>query len=67
MSRHYTSDGYDDPTAGAAMRLKTPEELEMDERVNSTIRRLRREAKEAGFFLIGRIQLQDRKTGRVFR
>lgn len=64
---HKNHEGYADPTAGAAMSKILREEHERQKRVTALIGVLKHIIDEAGFDLLERIQLRDRKTGREYR
>ena len=69
------SEGYADPTAGAAYRnilreeraKERAEEGERLERVSALVPVLRGAASMMGFDIIGRIALKDRETGKEYR
>lgn len=66
------SEGYSDPTAGAALAAVKKEEKEhkqaMDEkRVHDLIKVLKYIIRAAGFELTERVQLKDTKTGREYK
>lgn len=55
--------GYTDPTAYQALKPIAEEE----QRVTELVKVLRTIAKWAGFEIINRIELRDRKSGRTYR
>lgn len=66
------SEGYSDPTAGAALAAVKKEEKEhqqvIDERrVHDLMKALKYIIRSAGFELTERIQLKDKDTGKVYR
>ena len=61
------AEGYSDPTAGAAMSNIIREENERQRRVTALIGVLKYIIDAAGFDLLERIELRDRKTGREYR
>ena len=61
------SGGYADPTAYAALKPIAREEAALESKVNFLIKVLKFIANEAGFDVTNRIELCDRKTGRVFK
>lgn len=61
------AEGYSDPTAGTAMSNILREENEQQRRVSSLIKELKSIIDEAGFDLLARIEIRDRKTGREYR
>ena len=60
-------EGYKDPTAYAAMSKILREENEQQRRVSELIAVLKHIIDDAGFDLIERIKIRDRKTGREYR
>lgn len=61
------SEGYNDPTAYAAMQsISNAEAQEAQDRCSALIQRIKADIKSSGFDLLERIQLRDRKTGRRF-
>lgn len=60
-------EGYKDPTAYAGMKPVIKEESEQQKRVNALIFVLKYIIKLAGFDLISRIEIRDRKNGREYR
>lgn len=61
------AEGYSDPTAGAAMSNILREENERQKRVTALIGVLKYIIDAAGFDLIARIEIRDRKSGREYR
>lgn len=61
------AEGYSDPTAGAALSNILREENEQQKRVTALIGVLKYIIDAAGFDLLERIELRDRKTGREYR
>lgn len=61
------SSGYPDPTAYLATRNIIREENEQQKRVTALIGVLKYIIDMAGFDLLGRIEIRDRKTGREYR
>ena len=61
------SEGYTDPTAHAALEPIAQEDAALESKVNFLIKVLKFIANEAGFDVLNRIELCDRKTGRVFK
>ena len=61
------AEGYSDPTAGAAMSKILREENERQRRVTALVGVLKYIIDAAGFDLLARIELRDRKTGREYR
>lgn len=61
------AEGYIDPTAHKAMAKVIREERDLQRRVDLLIGVMRNIADLAGFDLIARIALKDRKSGREFR
>ena len=60
-------EGYSDPTAGAVLSKASREERLLYLRVGDLIHELKELIDEAGFELLARIELRDKKTGREFR
>ena len=61
------AEGYSDPTAYNAMSKVMREERERYRRVGIVINIIKNVADLAGFDLVSRIALKDRKTGREYR
>lgn len=61
------SEGYSDPTAYLGTAGIMREETEAERKNRTIIQTFRRIADLAGFEIIGRIELKDKKTGRYFR
>lgn len=61
------AEGYNDPTAYSAMTKVMREERERQRRVVMVVKILKDVADLAGFDLVSRIALKDRKTGREYR
>lgn len=61
------AEGYSDPTAGSAMSKILREEKEQLRRVSTVIGLIRSICDLAGFELLTRVELRDRKTGREYR
>ena len=61
------SAGYDDPTAYEALRHIIKADATLENKVNFLIKVLKFITSEAGFDILNRIELKDRRTGRVFR
>lgn len=59
--------GYNDPTAYAGMMPVIKEESEQQKRANALIYVLKYIINLAGFDLISRIEIKDRKNGREYR
>lgn len=59
--------GYYDPTAYAAIEKLLKEEKELSKKVSELLKVLKTIIEWAGFELIGRIRLKDKKTGREFK
>ena len=64
---HKNAEGYSDPTAYAGMRNIIREENEQLRRVTTLIGILKGIIDLAGFDLLNRIEIRDRKTGREYR
>ena len=61
------AEGYSDPTAYNAMSKVMREERERQRRIGIVINIVKNVADLAGFDLVSRITLKDRKTGREYR
>ncbi len=61
------SEGYADPTAYHALEPIAQQDAALESKVNFLIKVLKFIANEAGFDVTNRIELCDRKTGRVFK
>ena len=61
------AEGYSDPTAYNAMSKVMREERERQRRIGIVINIVKNVADLAGFDLVSRIALKDRKTGREYR
>lgn len=61
------SEGYADPTACNAVTKVMREEQERLRRVTAVVGILKSAADLAGFDLVNRVALRDRKTGREYR
>lgn len=60
-------EGYKDPTAYAAMSKILSEESEQQRKVSELIGVLKHIIDDAGFDLLERIKIRDRKTGKEYR
>lgn len=61
------SEGYVDPTAGAAMAtVKREENAELNDRNHRLIQVIRNIVDIAGFEIVGRVTLKYKKSGKVF-
>ena len=61
------SEGYSDPTAYLGLRSIIREENTLEGEVNALIKVLKYIIGKSGFELVSRIELKDKKTGRVFK
>lgn len=61
------SEGYYDPTAYAGLRPVIQEENALERDVNMLIKVLKYIIGKSGFELVNRIEIKDKKTGRVFK
>lgn len=61
------SEGYSDPTAYLGLRSIIREENALEGEVNALIKVLKYIIGKSGFELVSRIELKDKKTGRVFK
>lgn len=60
-------EGYADPTAHAAIRNILQEENEQQRRVSELVGVLKYIIDKAGYDLLARIEIRDRKTGKEYR
>ena len=60
-------EGYNDPTACAALSKIQREEIELQRRVSEVINVLKYVIDKSGFELMARIEIRDKKTGKEFR
>lgn len=60
-------EGYADPTAHAAIRNLIQEENEQQRRVSELVGVLKYIIDKAGYDLLARIEIRDRKTGKEYR
>ena len=61
------SEGYPDPTAHEGLKPIIREDEEQQRRLNTLIFVLKYITRLAGFELLNRIEIKDRKTGREYR
>ena len=61
------SEGYSDPTAYLGLRSIIREENALEGEVYALIKVLKYSIGKSGFELVSRIELKDKKTGRVFK
>lgn len=61
------SEGYSDPTAGAAMAATNKEEQEIEKLNHKLIQMFRLLVDFAGFEIVGRVTLKHKKSGRIFK
>ena len=67
MNPWKNAEGYADPTAYEGLKPVIREETEQQPRVSALVRVLKYVIDAAGFDLLNRIELKDRKTERVYR
>lgn len=60
-------EGYSDPTAHAALRSILHEDTEQQRRVSELVGVVKYIIDKAGFDLLARIEIRDRRTGKEFR
>ena len=60
-------EGYPDPTAGEAIGTVTREEKRRNEEVTNLVNVIKQIISLAGFEMVGRITLKDKKTGKEYR
>ena len=63
----FNSSGCKDPTAYEALKPIIQEDAELERKVHSVIKTLKLIIDWAGFELIGRIEIRDKKTRKEFR
>lgn len=61
------SEGYPDPTAYDALKVLSEQQNQDRQRISAVIHTVRCVLDLAGFELINRMELQDKRTGRVYR
>ena len=64
---HKNKEGYADPTAGEAIGTVTKEEKKQNEEVAILVNILKQMISLAGFEMVGRITLRDKKTGKEYK
>lgn len=67
MKNFYNAEGYPDPTAYEAMKPVIQEEQQLEKKVHNLVNVLKFIIEWAGFELISRIQIRDKKTGKEFK
>lgn len=60
-------EGYADPTAGEAIGTVAREEKKHNEEVTNLVNVVKQIINLAGFEMVGRITLKDKKTGKEYR
>lgn len=64
----YNDKGYPDPTAYEALKsIDTEVYRDREEALHVLIHDLKQRINDAGFDLLNRIELRDRKTGKIFK
>lgn len=61
------SEGYSDPTAYLGLKSIIEEENALEREVNTLIKVLKYIIRNSGFELVSRIEIRDKRTGRVFK
>ena len=61
------SEGYSDPTAYLGLKSIIDEENALEREVNTLIKVLKYIIRNSGFELVSRIEIRDKRTGRVFK
>jgi len=64
---YFNSEGYADPTAYEALKPIVQADAALEGKLNFLIKVIKFIANEAGFDITNRIELRDRKTGRLFK
>ena len=67
MNPWENGEGYPDPTAYAALKVLSEQQNQDRQRISAVIHTVRCVLDLAGFELINRMELQDKRTGRVYR
>lgn len=67
MNPKLNSSGCKDPTAYEALKPMIKEEAELDKKVHALVNCVKFIIDWAGFELIGRIKIKDKKTGKEFK
>lgn len=67
MNTRRNSEGYADPTAHEAIQAIVREEQAVENKAGFLIKVIRFISTEAGFNILNRIELQDKRSGRVFK
>jgi hypothetical protein len=67
MGMYKNSEGYVDPTAGAAQATVKRGEQDIDKLNHRVIQSFRLLVELAGFEIVGRVTLKHKKSGRVFK
>lgn len=63
----FNSSGCKDPTAYEAMKPIIKEDAELESKVNFMVKVLKFIISQSGFELLNRIEVKDRRSGRVFK
>jgi hypothetical protein len=63
----FNASGCKDPTAGEAIIHMSKEEHELNQKVHTLVKLTKELINFAGFELVGRIQIKDKRTGKEFR
>lgn len=64
---YFNSEGYSDPTAYEALKPILQADAALEGKLNFLVKVIKFVAGEAGFEIINRIELRDKKTGRLFK
>lgn len=67
IQMYRNSEGYSDPTAGAAISTANKEEQEIEKLNHKIIQSFRLLVELAGFEIVGRVTLKHKKSGKVFK
>lgn len=64
---HFNASGCADPTAYEALKPIIQEDAALEKKVHNVVNTVKFIVDWAGFEMIGRIQIRDKKSGREFR
>lgn len=64
---HFNASGCADPTAYEALKPIMKEDAELEAKVSFLVKVLKFIIRESGFELLNRIEIKDKKSGRMFR
>ena len=64
---HYNSSKYPDPTAHAALQSALDEQTDEERRIRKVISTVKNVLDFAGFELMARIEIRDKRTGKIYK